>query len=276
MGTPTWETEHWVSQLRAILDQNKILPKNTIHSNDEFEKLFFVRYPQLSTYSKEGDERFKEKYVNSAFNFPKSALIELTVRFSDLDPIFSQLHGFLLQDKKSFDYLRGLGSRFEKTAVFDNLAEFFTQISVIEDNQNSAIKVIDDKNGSLASNWRVLSDEFPQIFKLMQALQTLTCSTATLKCSFSNMIDIKTLKRNRIRIENLESSLLIQEECVEESLSLSNQEMKMIYEKFHTLNKPKTQQLDSQIQADSTGKKSDDKNESIKGENRNLNLEKDD
>jgi len=113
------------------------------------------------SYLKEEDQKFKEKYIKSAFDFLKSASIELNGRIGEIDQIFIQLNSFTLKDSKSFDHLRSLGKRFEKTSLLDDITEFFTEVSIIESNLEPIRIIVNDKNGDLISNWMSLIDQFP-------------------------------------------------------------------------------------------------------------------
>jgi len=60
------------------------------------------------------------------------------------------------------------------------------------------------------------------IFKLARAAQTLPYSTASVERNFSQLLDVKTIKRNRLGVENTEACLLIKQEARDECINQSS------------------------------------------------------
>ena len=53
---------------------------------------------------------------------------------------------------------------------------------------------------------------YPDIYKLARALQTIPYSTAAVERTFSDMKNVKSLKRNRLSCETLEALVFIRQE----------------------------------------------------------------
>jgi len=79
------------AQIARIKFPKKELPKDILRTSNEFEKLFWAKYPNLETSIKDKNVKYKEKYLLSAFEFLKCALKELSSRITEIDPIFSEL-----------------------------------------------------------------------------------------------------------------------------------------------------------------------------------------
>jgi hypothetical protein len=74
-------------------------------------------------------------------------------------------------------------------------------------------------NPSFLYQWKPWESRFPITFKLACAVQTLPYSSVSLERRFSQLTDIKTVKRNRLLVENLQACLLIEQEFRDDRLS---------------------------------------------------------
>lgn len=75
-----------------------------------------------------------------------------------------------------------------------------------------------EKDPSFLYQWRPFASKFPLTYKLACAVQVLPYSTVSIERKFSQLTDIKTLKRNRLSVENLQACLFVKQEFKDEKL----------------------------------------------------------
>jgi len=90
-------------------------------------------------------------------------------------------------------------------------------------------------NKNLLEVWNQHSVKFPLLFKLAKALMVMPYSSCFIERIFSKIVDIKTLKRNRLGIQGLEACLLIKQEFGDDGLEISP-EMLAKYNKSNSIN----------------------------------------
>lgn len=82
--------------------------------------------------------------------------------------------------------------------------------------------------------WKSESENYPNIYLLVQSLFVLPYSSVPVERIFSNLKDIKTPKRNRLTLDNLEACLMGYQHSKSEIFSIS-EEMKENYKKKKVL-----------------------------------------
>ena len=80
--------------------------------------------------------------------------------------------------------------------------------------------------------WKQEKETYPLIFRLAQSIQVFPYSTVSIERSFSSITDIKTIKRNRLGVRNLEACLLIKQDFGQNDIPLTSD----IVQKYSTLN----------------------------------------
>jgi hypothetical protein len=84
---------------------------------------------------------------------------------------------------------------------------------------NESYESESSKNPSFLNQWRPYASRFPITFKLARAIQVLPYSSVSIERKFSELTDIKTLKRNRLSAENLQACLFVKQEYKDEDLA---------------------------------------------------------
>jgi len=94
----------------------------------------------------------------------------------------------------------------------------------IQQSPKKGIGISDDSSSkkdevSFLRQWQPFADRYPVTYKIARAVQILPYSTVPIERKFSQLTDIKTLKRNRLSIENLQTCLFVKQEFKDKNLS---------------------------------------------------------
>ncbi len=159
--------------------------------------------------------------------FYKSAKIFLTATFKDIKQrlrwtftSFSLVEAFLLERKDCFDNLKTLAARFSNVIAENEIIQFSNEVGLLNLDARSIARRIDVVS-SFLEVWEKEKANYTLIFKLAKALQVLPYSTAGVERVFSALTDIKTIKRNRLDITNLQSCLLVKQHFRNKEVSIS-------------------------------------------------------
>ena len=92
----------------------------------------------------------------------------------------------------------------------------------------------------IARRWLLLGKDYPNLAKLARAMLVLPYSTALVESTFSEFKAFKTCYRNRLSVENLESSILAEQHFQKEGLRVLTD----MIERYHVMRQTKTQKQD--------------------------------
>jgi len=185
---------------------------------EEFEKYLFNLHPEFQQKIAGFSQETKKSYIESAFNFLFTGLINVQERLPFTDSIILLCDCFLLKENtKCFYKMRKLGQALTNIINPNQITYFYDEVHKLEkdvidvrDSINFLMNRSEKKN--FLHSWKVHKMDYPLIFELGRAAQTLPYSTASIERNFSQLLDIKTIKRNRLGIENTEACLLIKQE----------------------------------------------------------------
>ncbi len=83
----------------------------------------------------------------------------------------------------------------------------------------SNFETSDKESCSFLQRWKSFGNKYPVTFKLARAVQVLSYSSVPIERKFSQLTDIKTLKRNRLSVENLQACLFVKQEHHDEQIT---------------------------------------------------------
>jgi len=129
-------------------------------------------------------------------------------KLPSLDSILMQADAILLRSPSDIDTIREIGLKFPQIIRKERLVEFNLELELIEGQQiklASHFITLITKNSSAFSIWHQFSEKFPITYRFIRALEVLPYSTASIERNFSQMNSVKTKKRNKLSLPQLES-----------------------------------------------------------------------
>jgi len=113
---------------------------------------------------------------------------------------------------KLYDYQKwiNLRDRFTNMIKKDEYNDFEDQLGRLK--KNFSDLRLETYHFHVMDIWRRNKSKFPLLFKLAKYLMVIPYSSCSVERTFSQCLDIKTLKRNRLSVGNLEACLLVKQE----------------------------------------------------------------
>ena len=207
-----------------LKDQTKEIEYTEMKRNfEEFKCYFLMQHPNFNEDSKELDEEEKKNFFEAAQSFLLKALEGIRERLPwDDNQILLLSDAFLLKNQAAPTQLNRLASIFTNVIDKDELSKFHLETARLTFTGLDIKKRIKKGVENYLEGWGQVKNEFPLIFRLARALWTLPYSSACVERSFSQMNIIKTVKRNRLSLENLESCLLFKQANMREKRESNN------------------------------------------------------
>ena len=205
--------------------------KNSSRSEVQFQSFFLDAYPHLKVFLENKDSQFCNNFFKVAHEFLETAFerIKKEFPFTDSDSCLMCVDGFLLRNKSSLETLKTLAARFDNVIPKEHFSKFNEEVNdLVHEGKRIGKKVNDTLTSSFLSVWKQERDSFGMIYKLALAMQVLPFSTVSLERSFSVLTDIKTIKRNRLCVKNLQACLLIKQDFKDGEITI-NEEMLSAY-----------------------------------------------
>lgn len=115
---------------------------------------------------------------------------------------------FLLKTQYASTNLNNLAAQFSNIISKDELSLFNLETSRLTFAGLDVRKRIKKGGANYLEGWKQVEQDFPLIYRLARAIWTLPYSSASIERNFSVMGDIKTIKRNKLSLPNLEACLL--------------------------------------------------------------------
>ena len=207
--------------------------------DEEFIVLFNERYPRILDYiAAVHDNNPKrstiEKEVYSHIKkFILTTLRSMKRRLPFKDSILNKSFAVYLKGPFQIQTWRELALSFPNLIPIDKEIHFADELDSFALQYKNISQVHESSGVSIIKRWDILSKSYPYISKLAKALLVLPYSTAAVESMFSEFKAFKTCYRNRINVENLEASILIEQELGEKE-AIITQEMREKYFKLWT------------------------------------------
>ena len=175
------------------------------------------------------DKHFIESFLKVAFKFFIASLerMKYWLPFEDQAIFDSEVIHLETYDMNKWKRLK---ERFTNIIKEKDAIEFTEQLKRFKINFPGIKSIMGKK--PLLEVWKEQEIKFPLLSKLAKALMVMPYSSCFLERTFSKIVDIKTLKRNRLSINGLEACLLIKQEHSANEFQIS-QEMIIRYKKIN-------------------------------------------
>ena len=184
--------------------------KNKLASDQDFRTRFAERYPSTQELLLKAvmDKRITEKeFYANAKSLVLNALKSMKAKIPFKDEVLNDSEFIYLQ-KFDDNVWRKLARKFSNVITKDKENAFEEEISRFR-NSFKAIKLKhNNSEKSIVSTWVELSKGYPYMYQLSRALLVLPYSTVDVERLFSSLKLFKTASRNRVSVENIESSLI--------------------------------------------------------------------
>ena len=208
-------------------DENNQSRMAMTRTKDEFQTYLLSKHPELRRDLEGQEPEFAQNYIDMAMKFFNKAFRGIASRLPQFDSSIILADSFLLKKVTSLDGLRKLATYFNNIISNEDTIHINEEISRLE---LSASDMRDRIRSSkcFLDVWKQERSNYPMLYKLARAIQVLPYSTASVERGFSNIGDLKTLKRNRLSVKTLEGSLLTRQEFKNGSI-LSSPELLVNY-----------------------------------------------
>ena len=176
-------------------------------TTEEFQIQFLFKYQGMETLFQALDSQVREDISNCAMNFIILALKHMKLKLPFQNETLEQSQVIFLE-KFDKNYWLHLKAHFPNIIKTDQMKERF--VNELDNFQYNFKKIKSSLGFELSpiQIWKGLKKTYPTMYVLATALMTLPHSSVCVERIFSKLRDIKTLKRNRLSIENLEACII--------------------------------------------------------------------
>ena len=182
-------------------------------SKEEFEKDFFSHFEAVQRILQEVRPETRKNIVTCAYNFIALCTKHMKKKLPFLDEVLNNSSIIFLHDScLDMEVWNKLKNRFTNVIENEKMREnFSTQVEQFNFHYRKIKANYIKPSYSILQVWHSLSEEFPTLSILARALCVLPTSTVNLERTFSKLKEVKSPKRNRLTVENLEACLLTQQ-----------------------------------------------------------------
>jgi len=215
---------------KFLLDQNvqETLKERTF---EEFQSYFIEKHPNFQKDLLNVSEEFRAKFFELAKIFLMTALQQIKDRLPwEPSKIIILTDAFKMKNTSSIKNLQILGTYFSNVIPENELSKFNDELISLEVNGLQVKRTIKSNPGDFLVGWNQMKKNYPLTYSLARSIQTLPYSTVPIERAFSTLTDVKTIKRNKLSVESIESCLLCKQEFKDEKFCFS-EDMILRYEK---------------------------------------------
>jgi len=189
----------YTSQIESILSEDKDLEDQLLNS---------IQTEIVRNLFQKSSTDVKKEILSATRNFLLLSLKKMKIQLPFNEEILKDAQVVFLKEFDKEKWLR-LQSRFTNILSTDKMrACFCNELDSLEYRFEEIQSEIKAKKKSPLESWANYEEEYPNICILAKAILTLPHSTVSVERIFSNIKDIKTIKRNRLTVENLEACVL--------------------------------------------------------------------
>lgn len=188
---------------------------------EEFQKFFVKEYPICEEVLTEHRADFKKKFFQTAIDSIVICLDKMKywLPYKETGIFDSDVLYFKDGDPEKWERLK---ERFTNIITKAEHSLFQTQLRSFEHNYNTLKEELGTKTNAL-DVLKSYGGQYSLLYRLSKALMVMPYSSCNIERVFSEMTDIKTLKRNKLGIRSLESCLLIKQNYGDKSFSIAEQ-----------------------------------------------------
>jgi hypothetical protein len=205
-------------------------------SREEFEEYFLKIHPTFKSDLEKLGIDFKTEFFDVAEKFMSESFLSIKkhLPFRDSQTLML-LNGFSPKSDARLERLNKLGSLFTNIIPANQKIKLEQELATLRINGLDISHKIDKNPPSFLKIWEEELESYPLCYRLARAVQTLPYSTASVERGFSTLGSIKTNKRNRLSVENLEACLMAKQEFGEDS-PFFNEETLIYYQNLKNQN----------------------------------------
>ena len=211
-------------------DKDPKLFQSSEKDEKAFEDYFLSKHTEFEPWLKGVEPTFRRDFFKNARKFLLTAFQEIKKRLPSPDSVIFLAECFIMDNKDCIEKVRTLGNKFKNPISEAELGLFNKELNKLQYRYEDINEKI--TKHSFFEAWEYEKGKFPLIYKLVRAIQTLPYSSVFIERSFSSLLDIKTLKKNKISASNLEACLLFKQEFRGENIQLTSEMLEKYNESF--------------------------------------------
>ena len=177
----------------------------------EFLILWNRKYPDMTDLLNKLNLQTKRTLIKTAQEFIYRVIFEMKDRLPFNNEIINEMQVVFLKEFKasSWEFLR---DKFSNIIKPEEKRAFTSELNRMEVGFARIRKEFRESDQNITKTWLNLSIQYPYMSKLARATLILPYSTVSVERIFAQIPDIKTPKRSRMTVENLEACLLINQD----------------------------------------------------------------
>jgi len=177
---------------------------------------------------------FQKSFCEAAYDFLDAAIDNIKKRLLSQYDKLAFFECFSMKDQSCVSKVQKVASKFSNLLSENEISDLQNENVTlglhwlkIHNSSKDIVSIYSNENVDFESQtdpsflhqWKLSASRFPITFKLARAIQVLPYSSVSIERKFSELTDIKTLKRNRLSVENLQACLFVKQECKDDDLT---------------------------------------------------------
>jgi len=210
-------------------EENQIKAKNEVMIIEK-DTSSLIEEEEKESYS----NKFQNTFCDAAYDFLEAAIENIKRRLLHQYEKLAFFECFSMKDESCVAKIQKVAIKFTNLLTENEVSDLQTENVTLglnwlriyssskeftEVHSIGSIASQTQKNPSFLHGWKLYSAKYPVTFKLARGIQVLPYSSASIERKFSELTDIKTLKRNRLSVENLQACLFVKQEYKDEDLT---------------------------------------------------------
>jgi len=176
----------------------------------DFEQFFLQENKRFKEMLNGKSGEFRTKFFEIARTFFENSFEDLKKRLPKFDAMIMKGDCVVLKDMKDLENMRFMADTFRNLYNEFDFYLLENQIDRIK-NETEFIQKLQNRE-NIIEQWKTMESKYPQLFRLIQIIQLVPYSNSNVERDFSQLNLIKTTRRNRLHVKNIEACLLIKQE----------------------------------------------------------------
>ena len=191
--------------------------KEILADKEEFSKIFGFRCPNVSNLIslaqvKDAQKKNMEKQCYQHINdFILKTVRSLKSRLPFENSILHDSLAVHLKQAYSIDVWRNFIKLFPTIITKEHEISYLDEIDSFSLRYKNIVQEHKASGMSIIKRWKLLKEDYPNLFQVAKALLIIPYSTSTVESLFSEFRAFKTNYRNRLNVANLEASVLAEQ-----------------------------------------------------------------
>lgn len=193
--------------------------QDSLRNEAEFQDYFLAKNSEFKALINEIDSEKRNdlsaKFFQYAKGFLKTAFDGMQNRLPKPDSALMNADAILLRSDHDIERLKLLAAQFGNIIEDFEISDFHNETERLEQERVEINRVIENHKANPLYAWRQESESFPLVYRLLRALELLPYSTCSVERTFSGVKNIKTEKRNKLKVGKVEAALLYKQDFKE-------------------------------------------------------------